>query len=444
MQLKESTQKSILVQALYLKMQKDPRTAFFGAILLGMNYQAKTTGTASTDGRTLWVNEQWFEEIGHEMAFAVIFHECGHVALLHCDKRRNKGKDGHVWNQACDHAVNLIGLDAGLKFPEGCLMDRKYKNMSAEQIYASILNDKDNEPETETNPEPQGGESNDDNSENVSQDDPSNGDEEQESEENSENGDDSSDSESESGTETGSGMGQSEQDDNGAGAGGMPENDIVPCPDDEAQEEMIQNVQQAVSMGKKAGHLPADIERMFEEALCPPKDWQELLRMYMENAVSEWRDQRTYQRTNMFSQNGFYFAGYNGEALPPVTMVIDTSGSVNDRMVAQFQEEIQAITEELDISQVNVIYCDTKVHNPQVFMQGEDIELDAKGGGGTDFVPAFEYVEDNIPESILLIYFTDIYGRMPKDSAIQTIWAIWGDGFNQDVPFGEKVQLELN
>ena len=51
---------------------------------------------------------------------------------------RRGSRDPLLWNIACDYAINPIVLDAGYKLPKGCLIDNKYRGMSAEAIYEDI------------------------------------------------------------------------------------------------------------------------------------------------------------------------------------------------------------------------------------------------------------------------------------------------------------------
>jgi hypothetical protein len=50
------------------------------------------------------------------------------------------------WNEACDYAINPILLDAGLHLPEGVLVDDRFREMSAEQIYNQLQTEAEQEP----------------------------------------------------------------------------------------------------------------------------------------------------------------------------------------------------------------------------------------------------------------------------------------------------------
>jgi predicted metal-dependent peptidase len=57
--------------------------------------------------------------------------------------------------------------------------------------------------------------------------------------------------------------------------------------------------------------------------------------------------------------------------------------------------EISAIAEEAQPESIHVVYCDAAVQSCQQFGPSEAIKLEANGGGGTDFRPVFEWVDQN-------------------------------------------------
>ena len=70
----------------------------------------------------------------------VMAHEFLHAGLMHHE--RCQGRNPYLWNVACDYVINgwLYELQIG-KMPEGVLYDVNLKNMSAESIYDRLLQD---------------------------------------------------------------------------------------------------------------------------------------------------------------------------------------------------------------------------------------------------------------------------------------------------------------
>ncbi|MBR5467598.1 MAG: metallopeptidase [Firmicutes bacterium] len=109
-------------------------------------------------------------------------------------------------------------------------------------------------------------------------------------------------------------------------------------------------------------------------------------------------------------------------------IVLDTSASCSGELIKGFLSETYNILSESEsfFRKINLhlIQCDSKVQEDQIITCREEFEkymdsFEIKGMGGTDFVPAFDYVnglceEKKIPDLKGLIYFTDGYGKYPK------------------------------
>ena len=108
-------------------------------------------------------------------------------------------------------------------------------------------------------------------------------------------------------------------------------------------------------------------------------------------------------------------------------IVIDTSMSCSGELVKHFLEETYAVLGENNSFfrkvNIHIIQCDETVKEDRKIICGEDLkgymeDLTLKGGGGTDFRPAFAYVNELIEKRELsrlkgLIYFTDGQGIYP-------------------------------
>ena len=108
-------------------------------------------------------------------------------------------------------------------------------------------------------------------------------------------------------------------------------------------------------------------------------------------------------------------------------IVIDTSYSTNGPLVQKFLEETFQIIQERDSffhkSQIRIIQCDNQVHSDTIIKEQRDIpkllhNFELIGGGGTDFRPAFSYInkllEDGEFQNLKgVLYFTDGKGIYP-------------------------------
>ena len=109
-------------------------------------------------------------------------------------------------------------------------------------------------------------------------------------------------------------------------------------------------------------------------------------------------------------------------------IVIDTSMSCSGDLVKKFLEETYDVLTEAESFfhkvNIHIIQCDEMVQNDQKITDEKGLKeymehLELIGEGGTDFRPAFEYVNQLIEQGEFyhlkgLIYFTDGKGTYPK------------------------------
>ena len=131
-------------------------------------------------------------------------------------------------------------------------------------------------------------------------------------------------------------------------------------------------------------------------------------------------------------------------------IVIDTSMSCKGELVRKFLEETYGVLSENEsfFTKINVhiIQCDEKVHTDKKITSQEEMKdymehLELYGDGGTDFRPAFEWVDRLLEQHEFhnlkgLIYFTDGFGIYPqKMPPYKTAFVFMQDNYRDvDVP----------
>ena len=120
--------------------------------------------------------------------------------------------------------------------------------------------------------------------------------------------------------------------------------------------------------------------------------------------------------------------GNERDELPPLVVVIDTSGSIDDRILSAFVGKIKRLAAEYRPENITVIWCDDRVHGTPETHDADSIQdapLRPLGGGGTDLRPPFKWVADNMPcAPAALVYLTDLDGTLPQDDpGYPVIWA---------------------
>jgi predicted metal-dependent peptidase len=131
-----------------LRIQK-ARTAllldhpFFGSLLFRLKGQERPSiQTMATDGVSLFYNPEFVATLSQGELAGVLAHEVMHPALQHHTRRADRSLKH--WNIACDYAINPLLVDAGLTLPKDVLLDNRFRGMSAEGIY-NLLDQNDRE-----------------------------------------------------------------------------------------------------------------------------------------------------------------------------------------------------------------------------------------------------------------------------------------------------------
>ena len=108
---------------------------------------------------------------------------------------------------------------------------------------------------------------------------------------------------------------------------------------------------------------------------------------------------------------GLICPGITSEGVGEIAIAVDCSGSVSSRQLGLFEAEIRSILAGQRPQLVHVLYFDAAVQKVEVYQAGEPISLSPVGGGGTDFRPCFDWLDEQgiVPQT--LVFLTDLAGR---------------------------------
>ena len=140
-------------------------------------------------------------------------------------------------------------------------------------------------------------------------------------------------------------------------------------------------------------------------------------------------------------------------------IVIDTSMSCSGELVKKFLEETYGVLSENDSFfrkvNIHIIQCDDQIQTDQKITCEEELKsymekLELKGEGGTDFRPAFAYVDEMIRQHTFehlrgMIYFTDGRGIYPAKRPVYETAFVFMEEEYEDVdvpPWAIKIILE--
>lgn len=139
-------------------------------------------------------------------------------------------------------------------------------------------------------------------------------------------------------------------------------------------------------------------------------------------------------------------------------VVVDTSYSTSGELVENFLKETFGILTQEDSffrkSRIRIIQCDNQVRMDQVVSSTEELKyllehFEIAGGGGTDFRPAFAYVNELLKTKALqnlsgLLYFTDGKGIYPKKRPPYKTAFLFLEDYEEDTvpPWAIRLRLE--
>jgi len=361
---------------------------FFASILLPMPLRyAEDVPTMATDGETIKINPGWTERLTLAETTFVLAHEALHCMFDHMGRRA--GRNHNKWNQAADYVINdLLVKEKIGSMPVGGLLNPhlvKEGGGTAEGVYKLL---------------PEGAEKN--------------------------------------GAGTPGGAMDDVHDagsDNGEG-----QTDEAKMAEKSAQIKV--RVIAAKNAAKMQGKLSSNLERLLDEVLAPQVDWKEVLKNFLsEKAKTDYSYARPKRR---FLHSDLILPSLSGQKMGKVAIGVDCSGSVDRHMLNVFAAEINGIKQDLLPKEIEVVYFDSEVLDVQVFGEDDDVVLNPRGGGGTDFAPVFQHISEAQEPPIAVVMLTDLvcdsFGNTP---GVPVLWAV-PDGLlpgYTKVPFGEVLEF---
>ena len=309
--------------------------------------------TACTDGRDVAYGRKFLEALSNEEVRFLILHEVYHKMYRHLRTWKHlHDKDAQCANQACDYVINLQiaeenHSDGFATMPEGGCLDRRFRNMSTQQVFDIIYQEKQEE----------GG---------------------------------------------GGGGGEPIDDHDWDGAKELS---------DEEVQELEDQIEGAIREGAiLAGKQGAGLSDSFKELLKPKVDWRKVTRKFVsEQCVG--RDYGTYARPNRrFIGSDIYLPSLVSETIPELLVALDTSGSCWSAL-PYFLAEVKSICSTIKPHKLHLMFWDTNVvYEMHEGNNVEDLKVkDAYGGGGTDVNCVTTYLKEHNIKPTASVILTDGY-----------------------------------
>jgi predicted metal-dependent peptidase len=346
-----------------------------------------------------YYNPNFIESLSNSEVKTVLCHEVMHIALLHLN--RLGSKDKMIWNIATDITINnfLVNLNfdftgklqSGLKPHNNMIeisdieikdLDKKF----AEEIYFILLKEKSNL------------------------------------------------------TKMFKSFGLNKM---GEGFDSHIFSKNLPQEQKDLEKEIKKRLSEAYTHAKARGNSPKGVERYIDGILQEKLNWKEILYKYIIKEIP-YDYSYSYPSKKSYS-TGIYMPRITKETIN-IAVAVDVSGSIGKEELTEFISEIIGIAKSFENVKINVMFVDTAVNNHYVIENGNIeflLNAEINGDGGTDFTGVYDYLNENIQNTKLLIFFTDGYACFPKEEEIKTLWIINKSGCSdENIPFGEIVRFE--
>jgi predicted metal-dependent peptidase len=325
--------------------------------------------TACTTGNTIYYNSSFFQTLSKDEQVFIIAHELMHITLKHLSRVEDRNME--IWNYSTDAVINQILKKNGLPLVEGVIDCPDALSFSAEEYYEIVKNRPDCE-ELMAKYRHDKQESiiathehwNEECSEDLTEDLP--------------------DINEHNITEINKKL---IQDDN---------------------QEYVKGVQEEETTSSRLGSVGNT---------SPIIDWKSFLQRKKKKVFSA-----DYNLHNgFFDEEGIYKYPYELIRKSNIEILIDTSGSVDDKLVKAFLQECKNIFDDYIIK----VGCfDTKFYGFHEVQKREDLDnFVIEGRGGTNFSTA---VNSFSRKASIKIIFTDGYAEMPQNDR-DVIWVVYGN-----------------
>lgn len=342
-------------------------------------------------------NLDFYETLTDKQFLFLISHEICHFIFHHHQRLGNRILE--YWNIATDFAINLMlkyQFDSNDYLVKNILIDEKYKDMMAEQIYEDLNKNSKNTKVFIKD------------------------------------------------------LNQSESDDKDSV---LIRDRRVPLPDkknksnEQYNQEIKDYIKQAIceahATAKSQGKMPAGMERIIINHLKPKVNWLQAFKRKLRFTVSlrQPRDTNWLQPNRRFLDRSYIMPSVVGPDSPKIAFALDTSSSMSEKELDQAISEIEDIRKKFS-AKIYFMDCDSIVYKSRWLSLYEKIPK-IKGGGGTDFAPVFEHLIEKRISPDYCVFFTDGRGNFGKDptNKFHVLWVLT-DQFVKP-PFGETIRINI-
>ena len=208
-----------------------------------------------------------------------------------------------------------------------------------------------------------------------------------------------------------------------------------------SEEEARQIVKELVKAGLQAGnapnHLKQDIKKLNESKI----NWRNMFKEFLAKELGNHR--LTYSRLHRRMQEPFGFKGKSNHAQISMTIMVDTSGSVDDKRLHQFFTEVEKLSHNFKIT---LLTFTSQAWPHKRYRKGDWKTLKTHCRGGTNFQAAFDYIEKNKIVGKVNLVVSDGECGIPPKPKWPIVWVLCPhaegiDRWRKEIKYGKIVEI---
>lgn len=209
------------------------------------------------------------------------------------------------------------------------------------------------------------------------------------------------------------------------------------CEEDVIKEKVRGIASKAIKAQEKKGwgDIAGKIAQQVIAANKPIINWKKEVRYFINKLVLAGR-RSTRMRPNR--RYGYVNPGSKKNYTSKLLVGIDTSGSVSDKELELFLDELNGMIEHV---QCDLIFFDTQLYGQPKAFDKKAKKLDVVGRGGTAFGPIINMVDELKYDG--LIVMTDGYAPFPAKPRARVMWCLSPSGESVQTPYGKRVVVDL-
>lgn len=190
---------------------------------------------------------------------------------------------------------------------------------------------------------------------------------------------------------------------------------------------------------KSYDNIPREVIEHIEDALADRVSlipWNRILRQFVSSAMESNLDYTMKRISKRYGTR----PGVKKEDVVNLAIAIDTSGSISNKALETFNNEIRWIWKNGAL--IHVYEADMAIAHDYVYKGVFPVEV--HGRGGTDLEPVLKEVEGKYDA---LIYFTDFYApKIETRYYIPTLWVLTSDMPHEEYPYkwGKQVKIDID